>query len=59
MSSIDTINRASRFDHELNEQELDKVTGGGGKTTTGKDATDRPSESLSLNFTKVVWTYTD
>ncbi len=31
---------------ELTEQELNRVTGGAG---------DLPTESLSLNFTKVVW----
>lgn len=38
---------------ELTEQDLDRVVGGGAsKQASG------PTESLSLNFTNIVWTYT-
>jgi len=58
MSDLDKAKSATPFDHELTEQELNKVTGGGGKNAGGAKDTG-PTESLSLNFTKVVWTYTE
>jgi hypothetical protein len=43
---------------ELTDEQLDKVAGGGGKTTSGTTTTttgttETPTESLSLNFTKI------
>jgi bacteriocin-like protein len=40
------------FDYELTEEELDQVSGGGKYS-----GSDQPTESLSLNFTKVVLSY--
>ena len=42
------------FDYELTEGELDQVSGGGKNSGSS-----RPTESLSLNFTKVMFTYTE
>jgi hypothetical protein len=42
------------FDYELTEGELDQVSGGGKNFGSS-----RPTESLSLNFTKVMFTYTE
>lgn len=38
---------------ELSDTELEKATGGG-----DKDAQQLPTETLSLNFGKIEWTYT-
>lgn len=43
-------NNAELKSCELTDNELDAVGGGGART--------EPNESLSLNFTKVQWTYT-
>ena len=59
MSDLDTAKSTKPFDHELTEQDLNKVTGGDGKKAGGAKDTDRPAESLSLNFTKVAFTYTE
>jgi type VI protein secretion system component Hcp len=55
VSNLDSI---ESFDRELDEQELAKVTAGGTKNATTTTTTAGPTESLSLNFTKVSWTYT-
>jgi hypothetical protein len=58
LSNLDTCETTKPFDHELDERELDRVAGGGAKNTTTKNTTEGPTESLSLNFTKISWTYT-
>jgi hypothetical protein len=40
---------------ELSDKDMEKVTGGGTNTTKGTSGS--PSESLSLNFTKINTTY--
>jgi hypothetical protein len=57
VSNVDTIKNAKPF-AELNEEELEKVTGSGAKNTTGKSNTGDVHESLSLNFTKMMFTNT-
>jgi hypothetical protein len=51
VSNVDTIKNAKPF-AEPNEEELETVTGGAAKNTTGKNNTGDVHESLSLNFTK-------
>jgi hypothetical protein len=46
---------------ELSDKDVDKVTGGAGNTTattTSSSGGDKPTESVSLNFTKINATYT-
>ncbi len=57
MSNFNSTEAAKSFDRELDEQELDNVIGGGAKSTSTKKPTEGPTESLSLNFTKISVTY--
>jgi hypothetical protein len=50
--SVDRTKKATPLKDELSEKDLDKVAGGDKNAT--KDNT-RPTESLSLNFTKIVF----
>jgi len=52
---MNTTKAENREIRELSSNELDFVSGGGGKG--GPASNQLPQESLSLNFTKVVWTY--
>jgi type VI protein secretion system component Hcp len=38
----------------LSEKDLDQVTGGGGKA----NAETKPTETVSLDYSKIEWTYT-
>jgi bacteriocin-like protein len=42
------------FDCELTEEELDQVSGGGKNS-----GSDRPTETLTLNFATLMYTYTE
>jgi len=60
VSNFNSTEVAKSFDRELDEQELDTVTGGGAKSTTTNNTTTKkpaegPTESLSLNFTKIAY----
>ncbi len=62
MRNFNSTEAAKSFDRELDGQELDNVTGGGARNTTTnststKKPTEGPTESLSLNFTKISFTY--
>ena len=57
MSHFNSTEAAKSFDRELDEQELDAVIGGGAKNTTTKSSAEGPTEGLSLNFTKISFTY--
>ena len=50
------VKTAKKAAAELSEAELEKVSGGDGATQTASN-TSSPSESLSLNFTKIEMKY--
>jgi hypothetical protein len=55
ISSTDDLTKTTKSgDVELGEEELKRVSAG-----TPSSGGDRPTESLSLNFTKIAWKYSE
>ena len=58
MSNLEPTRKGKPSDYELNDEELEKAVGGGAKNSAN-NTTKGPSESLSLNFTKIQFSYID
>jgi hypothetical protein len=59
MSNFDATRNGKPSEQELSVEELEKAVGGGAKKGASKNSDEGPKESLSLNYTKIVWSYTE
>jgi hypothetical protein len=57
MSDFDATKNGKPSKQELNEEQLEKAVGGGGKKAVSSKTSDEgPQESLTINFTKIMFT---